>query len=130
MEATKWKKGQSGNLAGGRKHSPEIKALRNLTEEEMVEIGSLVVKGSIEELRAIKNDPNASALKCMMASVAIKTIATGNAQALDILLNRLVGKARDRVEIVSNNQTNLTAAIGIVDEERIKSILDKIRSDV
>ena len=123
-----FKKGQSGNPLGRSLENPEMKKLKNLTEAEMVEVGSLVVKGTIKQLRAIKDDPNASALKCMMAAVAIKTISTGNPQALDILLNRLVGKAKERVEVVSTNAHAIAAAQ--VQETEVIEILNRVRASV
>ena len=93
-----WKKGQSGNPSGGKLHNPEIRKLKNLTEAEIVEVGSLVVKGSIKELQELSKNPNCSALTAMMASVAAKAINKGDGAALDILLNRIVGKVKERVE--------------------------------
>lgn len=130
LEKHMFKKGQSGNPEGGRAHNPDLRLIKNLTEAEMVEIGSLVVKGSIEDLKKIKDDPKTTVLKAMMASVAIKTIQTGNPQALDILLNRLVGKAKERVEITSDNRTKVSAEVAIVDVSQVRDILTKIRSDV
>lgn len=96
---TRWKKGQSGNPQGGKKHSPEMKKIRNLTEQEMIEIGSLVLKGSVDELRVIAKDGTASALKCMMAAVAVRTISKGDPHALEVLLNRLIGKVKERLDV-------------------------------
>ncbi len=130
MKATQFKKGQSGNPDGARKHDPIMKQLKNLTEEEMMEIGSLVVKGSINELKAISKDPNASALKCMIASVAIKTVAKGDAHALEILLCRLIGKVKDKVEINSMNNTNVNANVTVFDGTKLKTAIKKLESDV
>ncbi len=122
LEKFRFKKGVSGNPEGGRKHDPELRKLRNLTKEEMVEIGSLIVKGDIAELERLKNAikkvakgelaPKVPVLQAMMASVALKTIATGDANALDILLNRLVGRVPANPEdgplfaVQINNQIN------------------------
>lgn len=132
MEVKKFKKGQSGNPLGGQLHNKELKAIRNLTEDEMIEIGSLVVKGSIDELKRIKDDPKTTVLKAMMASVAIKTIAKGDAQALEVLLNRLVGKVKDKVEVTSTNinHNNVNAQIAVLTDADLKTRLKKIRSDV
>lgn len=125
-----WKKGQSGNPSGRRPDPPELRAIKNLTEEELVEIGSLVVKGNIDDLKRIKDDPNTTVLKAMIAAVAIKTIAKGDGQALEVLLNRLIGKVKDKVEVTSTNQTAITAAVGTFDMEALKAARAKILSDV
>lgn len=93
-----FKKGEVRNPLGAGAHNPELRKLKTLTEQELVEVGSLVIKGSIVELQAIMKDPNCTALKAMMASVAIKAINKGDGVALDILLNRIVGKVKERVE--------------------------------
>ena len=95
----RWKPGQSGNPLGGKIANPALKRLKALTKEEMVDIGTLVVLGNIEELKAVAKDPHSTVLKAMMAAVAIKTIARGDPGALDCLLNRLVGKVTDQVHI-------------------------------
>lgn len=92
------KKGEVRNPLGGRAHNPELRAIKRLTEDELVEIGSMIVKGSIEELQAVGKDKNCSAIKAMMAAVAVKAINKGDHMALDALLNRIVGKVKDRVE--------------------------------
>lgn len=94
-----FKKGQSGNPQGGRAHNAEEKALKKLTKEELIEIGNIIVKGDMDQLKAIAKDPKASVIQVMIASVAAKTIAKGDMHALDILLNRLVGKVKDEIDL-------------------------------
>lgn len=130
MEKNKWRKGQSGNPLGGQKHNPELKMIRNLTEQEVVEIGSLVVKGSIKELRAIAKDEDGSAIRCMIAAVAVKVMSKGDPQALEVLLNRLIGKVKEKVEVTSTNQTQLNAIVGVIDEAKLKQAWSKLKSDV
>jgi hypothetical protein len=93
-----FKKGNKANPLGAKAHNPEIRKLKTLTEQELVEVGSLVVKGSIKELQALSKDPNCTALTAMMAAVAARAINRGDHAALDVLLNRIVGKVKDRVE--------------------------------
>lgn len=95
----KVKKGQVLNPEGGRSHDPQIRAIKRLTQQELAEVGALVVKGSIAELQKISKDPNASALKCMIAAVAHRTITRGDPTALDKLLDRLVGKVKEQIEV-------------------------------
>lgn len=105
-----FKKGQSGNPLGAAMHDPQVRALKALTKEEMIEVGSLVVKGSVEQLKEIAKDPNASALKCMIAAVAVRTISKGDPQALEVLLNRLIGKVKEEIKhtgIPEGHSTNL-----------------------
>ena len=72
--------------------------MRQLTSEEFREIANLIVKGEIAELKEIAKDDTQSALRVMIAAVAVKIIQKGDMGSLDILLNRLVGKVKDQIE--------------------------------
>ncbi len=104
-ERSRWKKGQSGNPAGGKKHDPALKRLKNLTKTELIDIGNLVIKGNIVELKAIAKNPDATVIQTMLASVAVKIIEKGDMSALDVLLNRLVGKVKEEIH-ASIDQAN------------------------
>lgn len=95
----KFKKGQSGNPLGGKLHNPELRMIKHLTQSELIEIGNLVIKNNTDRLREIAKDPQASVIKVMIASVAVKIISKGDMHALDVLLNRLVGKVKDQVAV-------------------------------
>lgn len=92
-----WKKGQSGNPKGSTPSVPELKEFKKLSKAEMVDIGNLVVKGDVSELQKVAKDPTASVLKVMVAACAAKIISKGDVNALDTLLNRLIGKVRDEI---------------------------------
>ena len=93
-----WKKGQSGNPLGGQLHDAEIRAIKKLTKEELKELGAIVLKNNLDELMKIQDDPNASVLKVLVASVCVKAIKKGDMYSLDVLLNRLIGKVKEEIE--------------------------------
>jgi hypothetical protein len=95
----RWKPGQSGNPAGGPKDPPEIKKIKNLTKIELIEVANLIIKGNLDELMDLKDNPDASVLQVMIAGVAIRVMKKGDMTALDILLNRLIGKVKDEIDI-------------------------------
>ena len=90
------KKGECRNPTGRPKDLLGHK-MRLLTAEEFAEIANLIIKGSIDELRKIAKDDNQTALKVMLSAVAVKIISKGDMNALDTLLNRLVGKVKETV---------------------------------
>lgn len=94
-----WKKGQSGNPQGGRLHNKAIKNIRNLTNQELARVGSIIVQGKIGELRAIIDKGNdANVLEAMIASVCIGIVTKKDANALNALMDRLAGKIPQRLE--------------------------------
>lgn len=100
---TQFKEGQSGNPEGGRRHDPVQRALKKLTNAQLLEIANLIVQGNAGQLKAIAKNPNATVVNAMVASVAGRIIAKGDMYALDVLLNRLIGKVRDTVELTGSS---------------------------
>lgn len=102
----RWKPGQSGNPQGGRKHDPEMKAFARLTKEELKDVAALILKGDLTELERMSNDKTQIVLKVMVASVAAKIMKKGDMHALDLLLNRLIGKVKQEIGIEGDFPSN------------------------
>jgi len=98
------KKGQVLNPDGARTHNKALQEVRRLTKEELAEVGSLIIRHNIDELRAIAKNPKTTVLKAMCAALAIRVISRGDPSAYDALLNRLVGKVPEKI--------NMTGATG------------------
>jgi hypothetical protein len=94
-----WKKGQSGNPQGGKIHNPEVKAIKHLTVNELVEVGSILLKSDFETLIKLVTDNKASIIQRMCAAMAIETIESRNPSAFNALLDRLVGKPKSEINI-------------------------------
>lgn len=102
----KWKKGDpSPNPSGRPKEDPILKKLQKLTANELEDVASVIIKGNIDDLQAIAKDKTASVIKVMLAATCVKIISRGDMEALDRLLNRLIGKVKDKVEVSGNNFT-------------------------
>ncbi len=112
------KKGEIRNPLGGKAHNPELRMVKRLTAIEVAEIGSLVLKNDIAALKAIAKEQTASTLKVMIAAVAVKVIEKGDAHALDVLLNRLIGKVKEHVEV-----TGVLGLAPMTSEERTKELI-------
>jgi hypothetical protein len=91
-EKFRWKKGQSGNPKGRQAKTPAEKKLANLTRAELVEVGTLVVKGDLRKIVEMSKADNVPVLQAMVAAVAVNVIKKGDMHQLDVLLNRLIGK--------------------------------------
>lgn len=120
----RFKKGVVTNPKGAGAHNPDVKAIRRLTQADVADIGSLILEGNVEKLKEVQIDPTTTVLRVWICSVAIKAINRGDAQALNALLDRIVGKAKDVLEFTGNVQSDVK-----VTKEKVKDILDKLESD-
>lgn len=95
-----FKKGQpSGNPEGARAHNPEVKMFKKLTEAELIEVGTLVIKGKVSELKARMKHPDTTVIQAMTIGVALRTMSKGDPAAFNALLDRLLGKAREHIHL-------------------------------
>lgn len=133
MVATQFKKGQSGNPLGGKLANPELRAIKRLTSIEVAEIGKLVISKNSAKLKAMiedsANNPESkhSALKIWIATVAYKGIKKGDAHALDILLNRLIGKVKDKIEITGGDGGPIRQKVEAMTPDERKAELRRLR---
>lgn len=92
-------KGVSGNPEGARRHNQEVKVLRRLTHEELAHIATTLLKKKKEGVDKIADDPEASALSVWIARIIQTGADAGNSAKLDVILNRLIGKVSDKVDL-------------------------------
>lgn len=75
------------------------RALKKLTKAELEEIATIVVKGSVDDLKALLKDGSTSIIKAMVAGVALRAIKNGDSSAFNTLLDRMIGRvpAKDSI---------------------------------
>ncbi len=95
----KFVKGQSGNPLGGKLHDPVKRAIKRLTTREIKDLSGMILNGNVEELQAVAKDKKASVIKVMLAACAVKIIQKGDAQSLNVILDRLIGKVPNPVRL-------------------------------
>lgn len=123
-----FKKGQSGNPEGGRAHNPELRRIKRVTQAEVAEIGSLIVGKDLNALKQIVADAKSgakkhSALKLWMATVAIKGITSGDSHRLNALLDRVVGKVKEKIELTGHGDGPIRSiTTTMTKEERLLEI--------
>lgn len=95
--------------------SPELKAIREITRDDLIDIGMMVVKGDTEALEnVIKNAKNPdpllrpTALQVLTASCLHKAILKGDVNVLNSLLDRFFGKTP--IAILVKNHENPSAS--------------------
>lgn len=100
--------GETGNPLGGQMHDPEMRAVKKLTKKEFADMATLVITGTIDELKAVVIDKKSTVLKVIYARIAIKIIERGDANAFEMtFLNRLIGKVRDELKIESDSPADI-----------------------
>lgn len=92
-------------------------AERRLTRTKLEEVLHKHLHKSKEELMAVLKDPATIALELMVVSVLVKAINNGDQVRLQFLLDRLIGKVPEKVEMKTHDVT---------DEEKIKQMADEL----
>lgn len=119
----RFKKGEVHNPRGAGAHNKELKRIRQLSQEEVAQVGSFILGNNLEALKAVRADPTSSVFKVWVCSVAITAINKGDAQALNVLLDRIVGKVKE-VSIVKMDAMVTAATQEQVDAAAKKAIVD------
>lgn len=98
-----WKPGESGNPAGGQPLPAEIKALRTITQKQVAEIASVILTGNLEKVKQVVADPNSTPMQVWFCTCILKGIAKGDAFAMDKLLERVIGKVKEKIDLSSSD---------------------------
>lgn len=94
-----WKPGQSGNPIGTTKEDHELRKIRHITKDQIKDILSLIAGATHEEMEAILEKPETTALTMMIVKIYMTIAEKGDMHAFDVLLNRVIGKVKDELDI-------------------------------
>lgn len=93
-----FQKGQPGGP--GRPRLPDdIKQSRALTKIELERILNKFMFLSIKEIDAISKDTTSIAIESVVASIVLKAVAFGDQQRLNFVLDRLIGKVKEVLDV-------------------------------
>ena len=99
---TPWPPGTSGNPKGRPKIPEDVKKIRKLTLDEVKEVGELLLMSPRDAAKTLSKDPEASVLKVWLARVVLKGLRFADYGMLDEILNRLIGKTPEELNIKGN----------------------------
>lgn len=92
-------KGQSGNPGGRPKQSEADKVLTKLTREQFSDIAEMIVLGQWDAIEQIVKNETETVLRKLIAQCLIKAGSRGDWYVVDKLLDRLIGKPKENVEV-------------------------------
>ena len=97
----RWKKGESGNPKGRPKKPVLQMKVAGYKLAEINDTIQAMCSMTIEQLREIWENPNATLLEKTIASSLRKGIEKGNLDSLETLMNRVYGKPNEKLDITS-----------------------------
>jgi hypothetical protein len=115
----KFKPGNNNNPLGARAHNPVKKYFKRLTEDQLQEVMELMLFTHPSKLKDLQIDYDTTTLKAWIAAAAIKGINEGELGPLMAILDRVLGRIKERVEISTPNPVSQ-----LTDEELNKRIAD------
>lgn len=96
---TTFQKGKSGNPRGRPVDPPEIKLMKKLTRQELIEVGEMVIMGDVATLKKLRGDDRCTVLKGMFISICLKILRDGDMEKFDKLMSRFIGKVKDEIDL-------------------------------
>lgn len=94
-----FQKGGVSNPKGGGALSPQQRAIRKITLEHIEDVADIILDGNIQKLSELAKDPATSVLKVWIAKAAAEGIRKGDLRALEAILDRVLGKPKEKHEI-------------------------------
>lgn len=106
--------GQSGNPNGQPKVPQEIKDARQLTKLELERLLNKYMVMTKDEVQEALKNPATPALELMIGSIVAKAVSGGDDKRLNFLLERMIGKVKEKVEHTGADGQALALAPQIV----------------
>lgn len=91
-------KGKSGNPKGSSERQRALGQVSRLTGEALADIASALLYGTEGALEAMLSDPKANVLSKWTAKLIMHSMIEGDAAVYNAVLNRIVGKVKERIE--------------------------------
>ena len=123
-EKTQFKKGNNANPKGAGAHNPITKTIKKLSNEQVAEVGTILLNGTKEDLQKITADPNSSILKLMVASVAAKAIRNGDSSAMQAIMDRIAGRipSLDAHVLMGPGGGPIEYEVRLSEEQKVKAL--------
>jgi len=100
-KASQFKPGQSGNPGGKAKVPDDIKEARKLTQLDLERVINSLLYITKEALQAKIKDPQTPMIEMIAASIMAQAAVKGDHMRLDFILQRMIGKVKDQLEVTT-----------------------------
>lgn len=121
-----FKKGESGNPNGARGYHNRRKAAKEISTECLARISEALFDGDIAGLHELLTDPTLTPIEKLCIGVIEKAWNRGDAMALNLLLDRFLGKIPDKLDVKNTTPVAGTFAELTDDElEKRRALLDE-----
>lgn len=110
---------------------PEIKGVKIMNQLDLLRHCNDLIQMGQEQLLKVAKDPNEPVIRVAVASVLLHGIKKGDQARLEMILNRMVGKVREVVDLTSSDGSmtpNKSVDVSKLSEEdllKLKGILKK-----
>lgn len=91
--------GNCANPLGAKAHSPIKKALKGITNENLKELAEILLENNVQALSDVEKNPQSTVLKIWIARAAQRGIEEGDLASLETILNRILGRPKQAMEI-------------------------------
>lgn len=95
----KFSKGNDAGVIGARSQA-NMREFRKINESYFIDLCEKYLTMTRTEILAASKDYNLPMLEAWLVSIISKAIKTGDTNRLDFLLNRMIGKVRQPIEIL------------------------------
>jgi len=104
------KKGEVRNPIGANAHKGPASMFKKLTKEMFVEMINAATTGTVADLKKIAEGSNSTALQVALSTCLIKIINKGDYDQLERMLQRVIGKVPDELDVTSGGKPIAPAA--------------------
>lgn len=92
-------KGKSGNPKGRPKMAPDLLEIKKMSPAYITAIINKYCHFNRAEIKASVERPGTPVIECIIASILVKAMTSGDYSRLEAMLNRAIGKVTEQVEV-------------------------------
>lgn len=89
---TRFRGGASGNPTGSSRRAKSAGKVARITNVELMEIGAVLLRGTVDQLQATITDPEASVLQRWLAVLIRQSFLRGDSSIFRVVIDRVVGR--------------------------------------